>query len=227
MVRRAIQPNPENASIQDLNATIRAGSYETQRRCMAIAMLLTGSSRDQVCRAQLVGERALRKWIVAFNDRGIDGLIVRKRSGRPRRIPKDKTDQLVHDVESPEVAGRTFWTYRAFHGYIRDRYQIDCSYPTVVRFLHKNGYVPKVPQPWSDRQDEQLRDGFREKLKALCQQEDSDIWYSDETGVEGEPRPRRRVAKKGSKTRSVRNGDHIRLNILGLVCPRTGEFFSH
>jgi transposase len=226
MARGPAQPNPENASIADLQAAIRAGSYETQRRLTALLMLLTGSDRAQVCRAQMVGERAVRKWVAAFNERGIDGLIVAKRSGRPRAIPADKTAQLTHDLETPQVADRTFWTKRAFHGYLRDHYEIDCSYPTVCRFVQDNGYVLKVPRPWPDRQDEQRRQAFRDQLKTLLADPDVDVWYTDETGVEGEPRPRRRLAKKGSKPRVVKNGDHIRLSILGLVCPRTGEFFA-
>jgi hypothetical protein len=48
----------------------------------------------------------------------------------------------------------------------------------------------------------------------------------DETGVEGEPKPRRSWAIKGSHPKVIHNCDHIRLNILGTVCPRTGEFFG-
>ncbi len=50
--------------------------------------------------------------------------------------------------------------------------------------------------------------------------------HSDESGFEGDPRPRRRWDKKGHKTRSTKNGDHLRMNALGMVCPRSGEFFA-
>ena len=58
------------------------GPNETALRCTAIQMLLSGISRDQVVEALLVTERALRKWIKLFNERGVDGLIVKKRPGR-------------------------------------------------------------------------------------------------------------------------------------------------
>ena len=48
----------------------------------------------------------------------------------------------------------------------------------------------------------------------------------DETGVEGDPRPRRRWAAKGSKPRVTNNGDHLRMNVAGMVCPRTGRFYA-
>ena len=59
-------------------------------------------------------------------------------------------------IDQPQEAERTFWTAKAFHGYIGKTYQIECSYETVVRFFHKQGYALKTPQPWPDKQDEQL-----------------------------------------------------------------------
>jgi hypothetical protein len=32
--------------------------------------------------------------------------------------------------------------------------------------------------------------------------------------------------KKGRKTRVTKNGDHLRINVIGMVCPHSGEFFA-
>jgi len=224
MPQKKIHPNAENTSIHDLRAAFRAGSTETQTRIMAIIMLLTGIDREQVCAALLVGERTVRKLIAAFNKSGIDGLIVKKRSGAPRKISAAYAEKLVLDIEQPESAQRTFWTVKSFHGYIAQKYGIECSYDTVRRFFHEKSFSLKVPQPWPNRQNEVEREAFREKLRSLDANQDIEIWFADETGVEGEPKPRRHWAKIGSKPRVVKNGDHRRLNIMGTVCPRTGEF---
>jgi transposase len=226
MARRLLKPNPENASIVALKQTARVGSGETALRCTAIQFLIAGSSREQVCKGLLVTERALRKWIKAFNDRGIDGLIVHKRPGRTKILGGEQAEELTQLIEKPENAARTFWTARAFHGYISDVYRIDCSYQTVVRFFHRQGFALKIPQPWSDRQDEVQREAFRQRLKELGQDPDIELWFADESGFEGDPRPRRRWDRKGEKTRSTKNGDHLRMNVMGMVCPRTGEFFA-
>ena len=226
MARSLLKPNPENASIHELKQTARIGSGETALRCTAIQMLVTGIAREQVCHALLVTERSLRRWIQAFNQQGVDGLIVHKRPGRTRKLQGEQASRLVELIEQPEQADRTFWTARAFHGYISESYQVDCSYETVVRFFHQQGFALKVPQPWPDRQDEAQRQAFRERLKALCAQPDVDVWFGDESGFEGDPRPRRRWDRKGNKTRSTKNGDHVRMNVIGTVCPRTGEFFA-
>lgn len=226
MARPLLQPNPENGSIHELKETGRVGSNETSLRCTAIQMLVTGVSRAHVCQALLISERALRKWIKLFNEGGVDGLIAKKRPGRTLILRGDQAEQLTTLIEQPERAQRTFWTARAFHGYISEAYQVECSYETVVRFFHREGFALKVPQPWPDRQDEALRQAFRQQLAELCQQPDVDIWFADESGFEGDPRPRRRWDKRGRKTRSTKNGDHLRMNVMGMVCPRTGEFFA-
>ena len=61
-----------------LKQVSRVGSIETAARCTAIQMLLAGIDRQLVCKALLVTNRALRKWINRFNQCGVDGLIVKK-----------------------------------------------------------------------------------------------------------------------------------------------------
>jgi transposase len=189
-------------------------------------MLLVGSSREQVMKTVELSDSAIRKIIRAFNSYGIDGLIAKKRPGRTPLISGTRKEEILEEFEEPGRAQRTFWTATAFHGHIAEKYRVECSYDTVRRLLHEKGYVLKVPQPWPDRQDEVLREEFVNRLKSLAEDPEVDLWYGDETGVEGEPKPRRGWAIKGSRPKVVHNGDHSRLNILGCVCPRTGEFFA-
>jgi transposase len=224
---RYLVPNPENASLTDLYAAQRAGrNSETFRRCTVIIFLLSGSTREQVIRGFDLSESGIKKIIRAFNSYGIDGLIAKRRSGRTPIISGEQKEELVEEFEDPGRAQRTFWTATAFHGHITEKYHIECSYETVRRLLHEKGYVLKVPQPWPDRQDDALREKFRDTLALCAEDPDVELWYGDETGIDGEPKPRRGWAQKGSKSRIVHNGDHLRLNILGCVCPRTGEFFA-
>lgn len=226
MARPLLKPNPGNATIAELKQVSRVGSPETATRCTAIQMLLAGVDRDLVCTALLVTNRALRLWINQFNQYGVDGLIVKKRPGRMAIINGNKAAELAELMDQPQKADRTFWTAKAFHGYIGKAYQVECSYETVVRFFHKQGFALKTPQPWPDRQDEQKRQNFLEELKQLYNNQDVDIWFADESGFEGDPRPRKRWDKKGRKTRVTKNGDHLRMNVIGMVCPRTGQFFA-
>ena len=226
MAQRYLAPNPENASLADLYRAQRAGNRETSRRCTVVILLLTGSTREQAMRAFDLSESAIKKIIRAFNSYGIDGLIAKRRPGRMPLISGEQKEEILEEFEEPGRAQRTFWTATAFHGHIARKYRVECSYDTVLRLLHEKGYRLKVPQPWPDRQDEKLREEFLARLSALNEDRETELWYGDETGIDGEPKSRRSWAMKGSKPRVVHNGDHVRLNILGTVCPRTGEFFA-
>ena len=79
----------------------------------------------------------MRNDVPYFNQCGVDGLIVKKRPGTMAIIDDQQAPQLVQLIDEPQQAQRSFWTAKAFHGYISDPYQIQCSYETVVRFFHK------------------------------------------------------------------------------------------
>ena len=227
MSREAIIPNPENCSLEDLKvAADCAPSKGSHKRMMAMRALLIGISRQQVAKLYDVTDKSLLNWILSFNDRGIDGLIAQKSPGAPSIINSDQSIICKDLIEHPEKADQAHWTAKKFHGYLKDKFKLQISYRSVIRWLHKENYALKVPRPWSDLQDQEKREAYLKKLKALLEIPDIDIWYLDETGVEADPRPRRRWAEKGKELKITRNGGHIRMNVCGMVCPRTGAFYA-
>jgi transposase len=192
----------------------------------AMVALIEGLPRASVARIFGVDERTVRRWVCSFNRRGIDGLLDRPKPGRPRKIPAEKVDACRRLLGKPESVGRKHWTGVKFHGHLREALGLQVGYSTVIRFLHEQGFALKVPQPWSDRQDEAAREAFRARLAELIRDDTVEVWFGDECGVEGEPKPRRRWAKRGEKTRGTYNGEHLRMNVSGMVCPRTGQFYA-
>jgi transposase len=198
---------------------------------LAIKSLGLGIEFDMVCKMFGVCERSLQRWIKDFNKFGIDGLIEHERTGRPPALPPEQRSEVARLLDTPEKVGVTHWTGRKFHGYLRDKLGAEIGYSTVLRYMHEQKYNLKVPQPWPDRQDEEQRKAFCELLTKLCEDQSIEIWFGDETGIEGDPRPRRRWAKVGTNPRVTKNGDHLRMNVCGIVAPRTGQAylleFSH
>ena len=227
MARLATLPNAENCSLDELETAMKCAPKQPAFvRMQAIHALIRGYTHEQVADIFLKSRRTITEWVRRFNESGIDGLIDKPRSGRPRAVTPERSEQYQDLVDHPERAGQVHWTGRKFHGYVRDELQHEVGYSTLVRWLHHAGYRLKVPQPWPDRQDEQERQAFVELVRAWLQDENIDLWYLDETGIEGDPRPRRRWIQKGEKGRVTKNGDHIRMNVAGMICPRTGEFYG-
>jgi len=200
-------------------------SMENHNRMMAIKALILGFDFEQVMALFGKTRRTLTRWIMAFNNDGIDGLIERQRTGRALLLDPSTVAHCKELIEEPAKAGVTHWTAKKFHGYLCETMGRQVSYSTVVRMFHRENFALKIPQPWPDRQDSIARKLFVENINQWLNDQNIEIWFTDESGFEGDPRPRRRWAKKGVKARVAKNGSHIRMNVTGMVCPRTGEVF--
>lgn len=169
----------------------------------------------------------VRLWITLFNEGGIDALASKPRPGRPRKVKLQRLhDLLVPVLENPAQAGELHWTGVKLYGWLKEQLPIEFGYSTLVRYLHDLGYNLRVPRPWPERQNEELRTAWLEEIARLQQQPRVELWFADESGVEGDPRPRRRWSARGSRPRAAYIGDHIRTNVVGSVCPGSGQCFT-
>jgi transposase len=227
------EPNAENATIEEIEVAMEAApNKRSYIRFGAIRLLLKGVNRADVCMIYNRSDRMVRLWIEMFNRGGIDALATKKSDGRPRRVKMERLrDLLVPVLEDPAQAGQRHWTGVKLHGWLLEQLQIDLGYRTVLRYLHQLNYNLRVPRAWPDRQDEEKRADFLLALRELCDTPSAEgktveLWYGDEAGVEGDPRPRRRWTQRGSRPTVPYLGSHIRANVVGVVCPANGQCFT-
>lgn len=223
-----LQPNPENATPEDLRVAMEAApNKRSYVRLCAMRALLLGQPRAEVCQMFARTDRMVRLWIECFNRGGIDGLISRPKPGRPRKIKLERVrDLLLPVLENPAQAGQVHWTGVKVHGYLKEQLCVELGYRTAIRWLHELNFHLRVPQPWPERQNQQARQQFQEELCVLAANPNVQLWFCDECGVEGDPRPRRRWVQPGQRRTVPYLGDHIRQNVVGAVCPQSGELFS-
>jgi len=221
-------PNPENATPEELRVAMEAApNKRSYIRLNAIRSLLLGiprvTVREQFCRT----DRMVRLWIELFNRGGIDALITRPKPGRPRKVKLERVrDLLVPVLENPAQAGQVYWTGVKIHGYLKEQLALELGYRTAIRWLHELNFHLRVPQPWPERQNEQERQAFLGELQVLAHDPKVELWFGDECGVEGDPRPRRRWVQPGKRRTVPYLGDHIRQNVIGFVAPQSGQLFS-
>jgi transposase len=223
-----VHPNPENATPEELRVAMEAApNKRSYIRLNAIRSLLLGISRATVCQQFCRTERMVRLWIEMFNRGGIDALITRVRPGRPRKVKLERVrDLLVPVLENPATAGQVHWTGVKIHGYLKEQLSLELGYRTAVRWLHELNFHLRVPQPWPERQNQEERKKFQEELRVLCADPKVELWFGDESGFEGDPRPRRRWVQPGKPRTVPYLGDHIRQNVIGAVAPQSGALFS-
>lgn len=223
-----LQPNAENATAEELRVAMDAApNRRSYVRLCALRALLLGMPRAQVCQMFARTDRMVRLWIECFNRGGIDALITRPRPGRARKVKLQRVrDLLLPVLENPSLAGQVHWTGVKLHGYLQEQLCVELGYRTTIRWLHELNFHLRVPQPWPERQNEHQRQQFQAELRALCADPKVQLWYGDECGVEGDPRPRRRWVQPGARRTVPYLGDHIRQSVIGVVAPQSGQFFS-
>jgi transposase len=201
------------------------------RRLNAIHLLLVGASYDVVLRNSRVSDRMFRLWISRFNAQGIDGLTYKPRLGRPRKLESSEVEsEILPVVDDPSLADQTHWTVVKLCGWLREQKQIVISYRTLIRYLHEHEYVRKIPRPMPEPPNheawEDLRDSFAFELLKLLEDSTCEVFFGDESGFEGDPRPRHKWVKRGTRPTQSYHGSHVRQNIIGAVNPSTGQLVS-
>lgn len=201
------------------------------RRLNAIHLLLVGAPYDVVLRNSRVKERTFRLWISRFNEQGIDGLIYRPYSGRPRKLSAEQVrEEILPVIDDPGLADQTHWTAAKLCGWLQQERGLDLSYRTLVRYLHENDYARRIPRPMPEPPDreswEDRREAFAFQLLELLDDPEAEVFFGDEAGFEGDPRPRQKWVKRGSRPTQAYYGGHVRQNVIGAVEPQSGQLVS-
>jgi transposase len=221
---RYIPPNPENGTQADLMVAMKASPKQQYYiRLEAIRFLMLGCSLQQTSFYVLRTERTVRTWVALWNRGGLDALLPKRQPGRPRLLEGPTKDHIIHLLHHPQEAGQAHWTARKLHGFLSRKEALELGYSTLTRNFRQWGFRLKVPRPWPLKQDEVAREVFRQELAVLLQDPAAEVWFSDETGILGDPRPRRRWVMKGERATVPFTGLHLRSNVVGAVNPKSGE----
>jgi len=100
----------------------------------------------------------------------------------------------------------------------------------LVRYLHEHRYARRIPRPMPEPPDRETwlekRKTCATELAALLADPRARVFFGDEAGFEGDPRPRHRWVKRGSRPTQGYYGGHLRRNIVGAVEPASGQLVS-
>jgi transposase len=107
----------------------------------------------------------VRLWIHAFKQSGIEGLISKPRTDRPRKVKTHKIKDLLIPVsEDPSKAGEIHWTGVKIHGFPTEQLFMEPGYQTTIRWLHEMDFNSRVPQAWPVGQSKEDCTIFNEKI---------------------------------------------------------------
>jgi len=133
-------------------------------------------------------------------------------------------------IDDPKLAGRHHWTAVGLCGWLKEQKGLEINYRTLVRYLHEHQYARRIPRPIPEPPDKdrwkQQREEFVPQILSLLEDPKVEVFFGDEAGFEGDPRPRQRWVKRGSRPTQGYYGGHVRQNVIGAVSPASGQLVS-
>ena len=125
-------------------------------RYRAVGMALDGADAPTIARTLGRSRRPVQRWVYAYRDRGIDGLLPGKATGRPTKLPRDKEAAFVDRMDAgPTEADDGVCTLRGKDAVailgkeFGVKYTLDGAYD----LLHRLGYSCLVPRPKHEKND--------------------------------------------------------------------------
>ena len=187
-----------------------------------------GLSEEMLAELLGVARETVSRWWSAFRNGGLEAL-PHDRTGRPvgsgRTLAEEQgiTIQTILHTQSPQEAGiaSPLWTRRAVRDLIVQQFGIHMPVRTVGEYLKRWGYTTKKPQRHARGQDpEEVQEWLEKIYPAIEEQaaeEDAEILWSDETGIDANTHVGTGYAPKGEPATIEVSTSPSRINVISAI----------
>jgi transposase len=138
-----IRLNLPDADVRRLERVFRETADRRLRdRVQIVLMAHRGRAHAQIAADLAISRRTVPRWLNAYLDRGLDGLIPKRAKGAPAKVPAELADEVTRWVaEGPAKQGldRANWTYAELADHLLKAKGIRASRSAVGRFCRKLG----------------------------------------------------------------------------------------
>jgi transposase len=159
------------AEVERLEGAFRSAEDRKLRDRVQIVLLAHRGRQHQDIAADLcVNRRSVQRWLNAYLERGLDGLLPRKAKGAPAKIPAELADEIkrwVIDGPAKQGLDRANWTYEELADHLYKTHGIRTSRSAMHRFCSQIGIRPYRPTYRYLRGDPAKQAQAREDIAAL------------------------------------------------------------
>jgi transposase len=145
MIRIQLAP----AEIEQLEQTFRTTEDRKLRdRAQIVLLAQRGHQHQDIAAALCIHRRSVQRWLNAYLERGLDGLIPRKAKGAAGKIPPQMADEIKQWViGGPAQQGldRANWTYEELADHLFKTHGIRTSRSAMHRFCSRIAIRPYRP----------------------------------------------------------------------------------
>lgn len=177
----------------------KEGRVKLRIHCIILAH--KGFSNCQISKILFVHPSSVKIWIKRWNKEGFLGLYDKKRSGRPKKLSKEKIEELKNDLMlSPRSFGYIpeAWDTKAILHHLEKKYKVKFHEKAIYGFLRRIGFELKVPQGVHHKKDEKKVLDYEEKIKRVKRKR-KEISFIDEKVIKIYPNLKRAWFPKDEK----------------------------
>ena len=221
------QPVSGFLSFSDRKLLLFEHKHETDGRMRdrykAILLLDQGWSYQKIAEALLINQNTIRRYFEAFQEGGIDTLILLKYQGRPAQLSEIQQEQLKDHLRE-----NIYLSASQVQSYIEKAFSITYTAKGVVNLLHRLGFAYKKPKLVPGKADSEKQRLFLEEYDKLKQEqkEDEVILFMDGVHPQHNSKPAYGWIEKGKIKELQSNTGRERININGTLNPKTFEVIS-
>jgi transposase len=159
------------ADVERLEQAFRSTDDRKFRDRLQIVLLAQRGRKHQDIAADLcINRRSVQRWLNAYLERGLEGLMPRKAKGASGKIPAELADEIRRWViEGPAQQGldRANWTYEELADHLLKTQGIDTSRSAMHRFCSRIDIRPYRPTYRFLRGDPDKQAQARQDIAAL------------------------------------------------------------
>lgn len=190
-------------------------AYRTDAyRINAIILLGTGWTQAQVSEALLLDERTIRRYVRAYRQGGIEGLLEVRFQGSQCHLTQEQIRRLDNHLQE-----NLYTHVRDIRQYIQTAFRISYSITGVTQLLKRMGFVYKKPKHVPGKADRNAQEAFIHQYKDLKENKhpEDPIYFSDAAHPQHNSVPAYGWIKKGQEAEIKANCGRQRLNINGAI----------
>jgi transposase len=190
-------------------------AYRTDAyRINAIILLGTGWTQAQVSEALLLDERTIRRYVRAYRQGGIEGLLEVRFQGGQCHLAQEQITRLDNHLQE-----NLYTHVRDVCKYIQTAFGVSYSISGVTQLLKRMGFVYKKPKHVPGKADRNAQQAFIQQYKDLKENKhpDDPIYFADAAHPQHNSVPAYGWIKKGQEAEIKANCGRQRLNINGAI----------
>ena len=183
----------------------------------AIVLLKKGYIYEQVAEVLLIDERTIARYKAAYENKGIEELLVVNFVGRAFRLTEKQIRVLQNELES-----RIYNTAAEVCKFVNSKFDIFYKTESMVHFLKKLGYTYKKIKASPGKHDPAKQRAFIEKYEELHNSlsDNEKVYFVDSSHPTHNMMPGYAWIKKGDDRFERSNPGRKHLNLVGGFCPQ-------